>query len=180
MILELVVKYLGYGERCQSCGQVRETTRLTLLHNRQALQMFRLCDKCMDTGKVIQFEVNKPSILTKKKRKRQIKVSRKLEHKLADDVGGRRQPGSGNVKGSGGDVRVFGEWRLEHKHTRSVQGYRLEVQDLDAVIKHGNMAGEWPAMVIDFTKLAREFVVMPYEVFLEILEMLRAKAKDDS
>jgi hypothetical protein len=35
-------------------------------------------------------------------------------------------------------------------------------------------------MVIDFTKLAREFVVMPYEVFLEILEMLRAKAKDDS
>ncbi len=180
MNLELVVRHIGFGERCHSCGQVRETTRLTLKKGEELLQMFLICDSCMDTGKVISFEVKQQSTMSKSTRKRQIKVSRKLEKKLAAEVGGRTQPGSGNVRGSGGDVRIFGDWRMEHKYTRSVLGYRLETQDLDAVIRHANMAVEKPVMIIHFTRLDREFAVLPKETFLELMEELREKTQDDS
>jgi hypothetical protein len=72
-------------------------------------------------------------------------------------------------------VRVMGEWRLEHKFTDNVKGYHLLVEDLSTIIKHANMANEWPAMVIAFTKHNRNFAVLPYEVFLEMVEKLREK-----
>lgn len=174
MNLELVVRYLGYGERCSHCAHTRETTRYTIRQGDEQLQQFLLCDSCQDKGYVIKFAI-KPGGKTsigKKQRQRRIQISRKLEEGLAEDLGGKVQPGSGNQDAKS-DVRIVDEWRLEHKYTDSVTGYRLKVADLSAVIKHANLAGEWPGLVTCFRRLGRSFVTIPYELFQEIVEKLR-------
>lgn len=164
--LELVVRYVGFGLSCHSCGRVRETTRYEIRHKEDLLQEFRLCDECQDNGYVVKFTPKeaKERLL---ERRRRVKMSIRMEKDLAVDMGGERQPGSGN-RDQKGDVRVVGEWRLEHKYTDNVVGYSLRISDLATVIRHANIAGEWPAMVINFRKHNRRFVVLPYEVFLEL------------
>lgn len=174
MDLDLVIRYLGFGERCSNCGQVRETTRYTIRQGETRLQQFRLCDKCQDKGYVIKFTV-RPASTMKSERRRRVKISRRLEKGLAADVGGKVQPGSGN-QDEKSDVRAIDEWRLEHKYTESVKGYRVLTDDLSAVIRHANMAGERPGLVLTFRRLARKFVIIPYETFLEIVEKLRGTA----
>jgi hypothetical protein len=172
MTFELVVRYLGFGERCSNCGKVRETTRYTIRQKEVLLQQFRLCDACQDRGFAISFNPKPNHVERSNDRKRRIKISRKLERGVAEDLGGRTTPGSGNrdVKA---DIRKVDEWRIEHKYTESLKGYRILVDDLSAIIKHANLAGEWPAMVLNFRKLKRQFAIIPYELFLEIVEKLR-------
>lgn len=173
MKLQLVIRYVGVGKRCSGCGRVREATRYTLRQGENKLQEYLLCDACQDKGYVIEFTA-KPasSAAAKKERKKRIKISRKLEAGVAYDIGGRTQPGSGNQDAKA-DIRKVDEWRLEHKYTDSVKGRRIEVEELNAVIRHANMAGEWPGLVVNFRRLKRSFVVIPYELFLEIVEKLR-------
>jgi len=71
------------------------------------------------------------------------------------------------------DIRKVDEWRIEHKYTDSKMGYRLHVSSLSDVIKYANQAGEWPALIVNFRKLKRQFAIVPYELFLEIVEKLR-------
>lgn len=172
MAFELVIRYLGYGERCSQCGRVRETTRYTIRQGEILLQQFKLCDACQDKGFVINFNPKRPKVEQSKDKKRRIKLSRKLEKGVAEDLGGHTTPGSGN-RDTKADIRKVDEWRIEHKYTESTRGYRLHVDDLSAIIKHANMAGEWPALVLNFRKLARQFAIIPYELFLEIVEKLR-------
>ena len=171
MKVDLVIRYLGFGERCSSCGRVRETTRYTLRQGEVELQQFLLCDKCQDAGYVINFEPKRPSTTTVKDRRRRIKISRQLEQGVAEDIGGRTTPGSGNqdVKA---DIRKMGEWRLEHKFTDSMKGYRVLIDDLAAVVRHANLAGEWPGLIINFRRLKRQFAIVPYELFLAIVEKM--------
>ena len=169
MSLELVIRYLGYGERCSNCGRVRETTRYTIRQREVQLQEFRLCDKCQDDGFVIRFNPKSPAAEKARDKKRRIKISRKLEKGVAEDLGGHTTPGSGN-QDTKADIRKVDEWRIEHKYTDSVKGYRILVDDLSAVIKHANMAAEWPALVLNFRRLGRQFTVIPYELYLEIVE----------
>jgi hypothetical protein len=174
MSLELVIRYVGFGKVCNSCGLVRKTTRYILRQGEKQLQELYLCDACQDDGHVIRFRpFRSRSSDGKKERRKRVKASQKLEQKLAVDLDGITHPGSGN-KDEKGDVRVFGEWRLEHKFTSSVRSFILKVDELAAIIRHANKAGEWPAMVIDFRRLTRRFVVLPFEVF----EQLREKARD--
>jgi hypothetical protein len=173
MNLELVIRYLGFGKRCSGCGRVRETTRYEIRQGEQQLQEFLVCDACQDAGYVVKFQVHRPSTTTKSERKKRIKISRKLEQGVAADIGGRTTPGSGN-QDTKGDIRKIDEWRLEHKFTDSVKGYRLLVDSLSTVVHHANLAGEWPGLVINFRRLKRQFVVIPYELFLAIVEKLRA------
>lgn len=173
MILELVVRYLGYGERCSGCGHSRETTRFTIRRGEMLLTQYLLCDTCQDKGHVVKFTVPDITNGSLVERKRRVKLSRKLEVGVAKDIGGYTTLGSGN-RDEKADIRKIYEWRLEHKYTSSVKGYRLETRQLDTVIRHANMTGERPGLVIDFTRLARKFVVMPYETFLEIVEKIRA------
>jgi len=56
MAFELVIRYLGFGERCSNCGRVRETTRYTIRQKEAQLQQFKLCDGCQDKGFVIRFD----------------------------------------------------------------------------------------------------------------------------
>lgn len=172
MTLELVIRYLGFGERCSSCGRTRETTRYTIRQGDVQLQEFKLCDGCQDKGFVIRFTPKKASTVTSGERRRRIKISRKLEQEVAEDIGGKTQPGSGNQDAKA-DIRKIDEWRIEHKYTDSVKGYRVQVDDLNTVIKHANMAGEWPSLVLNFRRLGRKFAILPYELFLEIVEKLR-------
>ncbi len=44
------------------------------------------------------------------------KISRRHEERVAREVGGRRQPGSGNRSGFEGDIRTE-RWLIEHKYT---------------------------------------------------------------
>lgn len=172
MNLELVIRYLGFGERCSNCGRVRETTRYTVRQGDDLLQQFLLCDLCQDKGYVIKFTMRTKNEMTKKVRQRRMKLSRRLEQGLAEDMGGHRTPGSGN-QDTKADVRVVDEWRLEHKYTESTKGYRILIDDLAAVIRHANMAGEWPALILNFTRMSRKFAIVPFEVFLEIVEKIR-------
>lgn len=176
MNLELVIRYLGYGERCSSCGRVRETTRYTIRQKQELLQQFLLCDTCQDKGYVIKFTMRSKHAMTDKVRRRRVKLSRKLEEGLAEDVGGHRLPGSGN-QDTKSDVRVVDEWRLEHKYTESTKGFRVTTDDLAAVTRHANLAGERPALVVTFSKLSKRFAVIPFEIFLELVEKLRGKTR---
>lgn len=173
MNLELVVRYCGFGKRCSHCGRVRETTQYELRQGENRIQEFLLCDACQDKGFIVKFQTKRESAVTKQDRRKQIKVSRKLEQGVAQDIGGRTTPGSGNqdIKG---DVRKVDEWRLEHKYTESTKGYRLEVEDLAAVVHHANLSGEWPGLVVNFRRVGRQFVVLPYELFLAVVEKMRA------
>lgn len=174
MAVDLVIRYLGFGERCSHCGKVRETTRYTLRQGDTQLQQFKLCDGCQDKGFVISFNPNpKPGPVDGvRERRKRVKLSRKLERNVAEDLEGRVTPGSGN-KDTKADIRKIGEWRIEHKYTKNVKGYNMLVDDLRAIIRHANMAGEWPAMVVNFQKLKRQFTILPYELFLGIVEKLR-------
>ncbi len=172
MAFELVIRYLGFGDRCSQCGRVRETTRYTIRQSEVLLQQFKLCDACQDAGFVIGFNPKRSSVERAKDKKKRIKISRKLEKGVAEDLEGHTTPGSGN-QDTKADIRKVDEWRIEHKYTESTRGYRLLVDDLSAIIKHANMAGEWPALVLNFRKLARQFAIIPYELFLEIVEKLR-------
>lgn len=171
--LELAIRYVGFGLSCSNCGRLRETTRYVLQNKRlgNILQEFRLCDACQDKGYVISF-VPVPVDFKDKMRARRVRISRELERGLAKDVHGKVQPGSGNQDAKA-DVRVIGEWRLEHKYTDSVKSYTLLLRDMSAVIRHGNMSGEWPGLVLNFRKVGRKFITLPYELFLEIVERLR-------
>ena len=179
MIHELVIRHVGRGDRCNGCGRLRETTRYTIRKKDQMLQQFNLCDGCQDGGYSIQFDVPQMDGRTAGAvRRRQMRVSRKLEKELAHDVGGRTTPGSGN-QDTKHDVRKVGEWRLEHKYTDSVSGYRMLVRDLRSVVAHGNLAGEWPGLVVNFRKLGRKFVTIPYELFLEMVDKVRVTLDND-
>lgn len=174
MKLELAIRYVGLRLTCNNCGRLKETTRyeLRLPSSGELISEFRLCDSCQDSGFVMKFDVGASSA-QEFLRARRIQRSKKMETELAEDVHGKRQPGSGN-QDEKADVRVMGSWRLEHKFTDSTKGYTLLVRDLSTVIKHANQANEWPALVTTFARLGRKFVTIPYEVFLELMEIERA------
>jgi hypothetical protein len=170
--LELVIRYVGFGKICNSCGRVRKTTHYVLRQGDTLHQNLYLCDDCQDNGHVIRFRPIKEPVSGKKDRRKRVKMSQTLEKKLAVDLDGITHPGSGN-KDEKGDIRVFGEWRIEHKFTTSVRSFILKVEDLVTIIRHANKAGEWPALIIDFRRLTRRFVVLPFEVFEQLRERAR-------
>ena len=175
--LELGIRYVGFGLSCKGCGKVRETTRYVLRDAQSGaiLQDSRLCDQCQDKGHIIKFSVSSIDPQAAKRSARRVRLSRAMEKNLAEDVGGVVQPGSGNQDDKD-DVRVYGEWRFEHKYTDSVKNYMLQAGDLAAVARHAKLTGEKPALVLNFRKLKKRFVTLPYDLFLELMEKLRGKS----
>lgn len=173
MKLDLFVQYIGYGKRCSGCGLTRETTRFVLRTGERIIGEYLLCDTCQDRGGSLRFNVNCRSVTSNRMAKRRtIKLSRKLEKGVADDVGGYTTSGSGNGDDKD-DVVVRGEWRIEHKFTKSASAFSLKTSQLKAVTEHASASGERPALVIDFRRLAKKFVVITYDTFLELVEKLR-------
>jgi hypothetical protein len=188
--LTILVRYLGSGYKCSHCGRVRESTRYQVRGERgKVLSDFRLCDECQDKGyelKVTVADVEQAfAVISNSERrerllrKRQVRLSRQLETGVANDISGHVMPGSGNTTHAKADIRKMDQWRLEHKYTDSKSGYRLNVVDLAAVVDHANRFREWPGLIINFRKLARSFVVIPYELFLWVAEILNDDPAND-
>jgi len=82
---------------------------------------------------------------------RQKRISQVQEKRAAEDIGGRVQAGSGNVKlGGGGDVRKRGEFRVECKYTEKTY-FILKLQELVKVQTQALQGGlELPVFQISF------------------------------
>lgn len=110
-----------------------------------------------------------PRRKTLRKNKRR---SQQQERDIAEDLGGRTQPGSGNQPGAKGDVRLKGQWRIEAKFTFA-KSYSLTLDDLYKIAGEcGDL--EKPAFVIDFlepgtSKLKDRFAVLHFHDLKELL-----------
>ena len=92
--------------------------------------------------------------------RRRKKISKRLEEKLAKEVGGVTTAGSGAAEFSGGaDVRLQGELRIEHKFTES-DTYTLKFSDLEKLRKQAIKGGlEEPVFVVEFLKWGKKFAI---------------------
>ena len=95
------------------------------------------------------------------------KASDREERKLAEDLGGRRQAGSGAMPWAKGDVRVRGKFRVEHKMTEA-KSYRIEREVLDKIRIEAE-GSEVPALVIMFSdgRNTDKWVMLPYEQWVK-------------
>lgn len=98
----------------------------------------------------------------------QQKRSRLQETRIAEEVGGRAQVGSGSAWNAKSDVRKMGDLRVEAKFTASLS-YRLKLDDLlkirDEAIKGGL---ETPVMQIEFVyggHNSYKLAVMDFQTF---------------
>jgi len=93
--------------------------------------------------------------------------SRKQEQRIAEEIGGRTQPGSGNTWHSKSDVRAILDLRIEAKYTDQ-DYYILKRADLfeleDAALRGG--LEDW-AMQVDFSLFSRKYAIISYRWFLE-------------
>jgi hypothetical protein len=167
----------GYGNHCDRCKQVTSTTRINFMQRQgeggRILRQSHLCAGCIEDGVEIDLNLEMgPDPEKSKLAKERIKTSRKLEKVLADDLGGRPQPGSGGTRlhGYKGDVRVMGKWRLEHKYTDSLHYYKLTLLDLAKITGLALEANEKPALIVEFNKAREAFAVLPYSLFKELID----------
>lgn len=97
-------------------------------------------------------------------RKKLRRASERQERKIAKDIGGRRQPGSGCGPWNKGDVKKEGKYLVEAKMT-SKKSYSVKRDDLLKVRGQCGL-GETPVMHIQFTdeqfNVEEEWVLVPY------------------
>ena len=171
MILECCATITSrYGDRCNVCQGVGNTSKLVLESPHGEFLHLYICDKCQDDGCAVKFQISVVDTEKGKEAKKRIKRSRQMEKELAEDLGGRAQPGSGNssLPGYKGDVRQLGRWRAEHKYTDSVKQYALKLLDLARITKIAMEVDELPVLVINFRAGGESFAVVPYSLFLEM------------
>ena len=100
------------------------------------------------------------------------KTSRAQERDVAEELGGYTQPGSGNMPGAKGDVRVKGWLRVETKFTRA-GSFSLKLDELEKIASECHDL-EKPVFVIDYldpgtSKMRDRFAVIPFHNLLELL-----------
>lgn len=172
--MTMTVAPLGYGKKCHSCHTVGYLTSFQVWRGDNLLRNVQLCEACSKKGVTAEIheEEEKPyNPLAVKERQDRIKRSREMEASLAERMGGRAQPASGSSRLSGykGDVRKMGAWRVEHKFTDASKTWTLKMTDLAKIISMAMDAGEYPALVIEFTKAHESFAIIPLTLFLEIV-----------
>jgi hypothetical protein len=100
------------------------------------------------------------------------KKSQKQEKRVAEDIGGREQPGSGAPDFYKGDVRKTGKLRVECK-TTSAQAYHLRLVDIEKIKVEALRGGDenW-AMQVEFQTQTggKRFAVIDWQVLLDLLE----------
>lgn len=93
--------------------------------------------------------------------------SRLQEKRIADELGGRTQSGSGSAWNTKGDVRKLGDLRIEAKFTEKSE-YKLKLDELlklrDEAVKGGL---ETPVMQVEFVVggMSYKLAVMDYTLF---------------
>lgn len=108
---------------------------------------------------------------------KRIDSSRKQERRLAKDLGGKVQPGSGNQWHSKGDVKVKRKsgdrWLIEAKHTEKKQ-FTLKEQVLKENILHATMEGAKSVVQVEFGN--NRYAIVEWHHFQDLLE----KAEEDA
>lgn len=105
------------------------------------------------------------------------RLSAKQEVSIADELGWRTQPGSGNQRGAKGDVRGKNIGRIEAKFTQA-ESFSLKLEELEKI--SGECIGfEKPVLVIDFLEpgtrgLRGRFAVFQFD---DIKELLHASSQ---
>jgi hypothetical protein len=163
----------GYGRHCDACKRVTDTVLVKVIYRGEVFRQSTLCSNCIESG--VEVDLNLELNTDPNKRvaaQKRVKQSRMLEQTVADDLGGRAQPGSGGTKLAGykGDVRKIGHWRVEHKYTDSLQQYTIKLRDFAKIIGEALSGNENPAMIIDFRKARQALAVLPYTLFLELAD----------
>jgi hypothetical protein len=92
------------------------------------------------------------------------------ERRVASDLGGKRQVGSGNMWHSKGDV-TSRKYLIECKQTGS-KSYGLSLQVLDKIGSEAAKVAKEPLLQVDFLRGNRidSFMVVPYHLFLELIQ----------
>lgn len=93
-----------------------------------------------------------------------VRASVRQERRVAKQVGGRVQPGSGNQWSAKGDVKTA-EHLIECKTTDG-KGYRLTVEVLRKIETEAAKAGRRPVLQVEFRLERRRYAVIPWEEFL--------------
>lgn len=132
-----------------------------------------LCKECYAGHTVTaSFEVQQPVIDTSgPPSKRVRRTSMKRELQIASDIGGRRQPGSGNQPFTKGDVRKKGDFRVEAKECFGLE-FKVNRRDLLDKIRAECSRGEHPAVVVTFRDKGthaplESWAMVPYEIWEE-------------
>jgi hypothetical protein len=90
------------------------------------------------------------------------------EKRLASELGGRTQPGSGAMWHMKGDVitdRLFVEAKLTDK-----KQYTLKLETLEKVAAQAPISGKIPTMIVTFELARRDFAIIPKEDLMLLLE----------
>ena len=101
------------------------------------------------------------------------KATMKQEQKVAEDLGGRRQKGSGALDWKKGDGRVRGKYRIENK-MRFTKGITITRSDLEK-IRSECSPGEVPLFEVDFAnkatcKVEDQWILIPYDHWKKVLD----------
>jgi hypothetical protein len=104
--------------------------------------------------------------------KRVKRASMKQERRIAEELGGSRQQGSGSVPWRKGDGRVKNKYRIENKSCFS-KGIRVARTDLSKIRSECSL-GEVPLFQINFTDRATcrvedQWILVPFEHFKELV-----------
>lgn len=104
--------------------------------------------------------------------KRIKKLTAKQEERVASDMGGHRQKGSGAVRWRKGDGRVKGLYRIENK-MRFTKGITITREDLNKIRGECSI-GEVPLFQVDFAcrstgRVEDSWIVVPYEHWKKVI-----------
>lgn len=136
-----------------------------------------LCADCLFNLNGLRVDVPMADLSPKHNHRKGLRKSKRSsvlqEREVAEELGGRTQPGSGNQPGAKGDIRKKGELRVEAKST-TASSFRLELDDLYKIAGETTL-GEKAVLVIDYLepgtrKLKDRFAVIHFQDLKELLK----------
>lgn len=167
--------FCSSGETCQdehpNKGRLTEVHRMTVYLGNAFEQSPWFCKFCYPTfEQSASFDIEQVPIDTSGPPDRRTKrTSRRRELEIADRIGGRRQPGSGNQPFTKGDVRKKGVFRVEAKECFGLE-FGVHRRDLLDKIRSECSKGEQPAVVVTFRDRGthqelESWAIIPFELW---------------
>lgn len=157
------------GMRCVQCGNENSTSfhYCSVDSGIDSDRAGPLCTECMEGGNFNVLLDEHPVIGPGRKApsKRTRRRARRQELELAEATGGRRQPNSGALNGSKGDVRKRGQFRGESKHTKK-KSFTITRQVLSKIRSECSY-GEMPILDLNFVdangRTEDRWVMIPFD-----------------
>jgi hypothetical protein len=161
---------------CSKCAATGPVLKFAVITDEHCGDADALCARCLFNPTGNRANVTMEPLVTgpaprRKALKLNKEASRRQERDIAEEWGGRTQPGSGNQAGAKGDVRKKGELRIEAKLTQA-ESYSLKLDDLYKIAGEASH-GELAVLFIDFNepgtrKLRDRFAVIHSNDFKEL------------